>query len=239
MSDRFHFDLAPDEGFAGRLEADLQFLLPRVLELSNIGKDWETAFAGEQAMTLPLFMDRKKAKAAGINLVIPNSRDAILFLDLFEATLDIPVDDLSEFKTKLQAVESNLDLKVRGSLLTQLDSIVTMQTKPSVSAIGEVFIRRSLQHRLAAIAIGLRLYEKRHGKLPSELKDLTDLSLSLEQLSPSRNQSFGYRLEGTNATLWGGSFRDSFAIPSEPPKAATATEENYLLPFWTWELRTK
>lgn len=234
LKDAIRFDLLH--------EVDLRLLLPQILELSNFKKDWETAFAGERALALPLFIDRRKANAAGVTPVMSNSRDAILYIDLIESILDVPMDDLSEFKTRLQAIEANLEMKTKASFLAQLDSIMTKQTMPSGAALGEAFIRSALQHRLAAIAIGLRLYEKKHGKLPSELKQLSELSMDLQQVSPTKNRSFGYRLEGSNAKLWGGSLRDVFGIPEEPPMIApespdTGSPDREQAEFWTWELR--
>ena len=222
-------------------EADLNFLLPRTLALSNIGKDWETAFAGERALALPLFTDRKLAKSAGVFLPFANSRDAILYIDLIDSLLDQPTDDLQEFKARLRDVDNNLSSKRGISWLTQLDSIMTMQTAPAVSASGDAFIRRAIQHRIAALAIGLRLYEDRHGKLPSSLKDLSGLPMNLEQVSPSKVQSFGYSFEKPNARLWGGTFQDAFAIPTEPPKIDQGSEETDRTgaAFWSWELRSK
>ncbi len=222
-------------------ETDLLFLLPRVLTLTDIGKDWDTAFAGERALALPLFTDRKRARSAEVMLPFSNSRDAIFYIELIDAMLEEQADDLAEFKAKLKAVENNLGSKVRASWLSQLDSIMTMQTAPAVTAGGDAFIRRALQHRIAATAIGLRLHERRHGRFPGALKELADLPLNLDQVSPSKKQSFGYRLEGKNAKVWGGSFRDAFDIPPVPrviePNSTEADSTGAV--FWTWELRVE
>lgn len=233
LKDAIQFDVLNEE--------DLQFLLPRVLALSTIGKDWETAFAGERALALPLFGDRKKAKAAGTILVISNSRDAILYIDFIDELLEEPSDDLSAFEVRLKAVQNSLMQKVSANWLARIDSMMTSQTTPVVTSCGSAFIRRALQHRLAALAIGLRLYEKRHGGLPSELMELTHLPFNLEQVSPSKNQSFGYRRAATTAKLWGGNVNDAFAIPPEPPfldQDSLGNDPNGI-GFWTWELSRK
>ena len=211
---------------------DLQLLLPKTMELANIGKDWETAYAGERALALPVFTDIARAKAAGINAVFSNSRDAVFYIDLMERALEVPTEELTEFRARLQEVDSQLD---KRGLLAKLDSLTTMQIAPAVHACGDAFIRRALQHRIASLAIVLRLHEDTHGKFPSTLDELTEIK-KMESFSPSNSQRFGFRLEGSNAKLWGGSFRDAFFIPSEPPLISQEEPDTSGAEYWLWEL---
>ena len=220
-------------------EADLQSLLPKVMATINFGKEWEMAIAGERALALPVFADPKKARTVGVTSVPGRTRDALFYLDLTDGVLELPTNDLKEFKVKLQAVEAKMTEQAFANWITRFDSILTLQTTPAFAAAGDVFIRRALQHRMAALAIGLRLYEDRHGKLPNSLNDLSDLPMDLKPLGLTKVLSFGYRLEGSNAKLWGGSYQDVFSIPAEPPVIEVGEPDTSMKELWLWEFQVK
>jgi hypothetical protein len=94
-------------------------------------------------------------------------------------------------------------------------------------------------HRIAALAIGLRLYEARHSRFPSSLKELSSLPMDINQLAPSKERSFGYRPEGRDAKLWGSTTQDAFSISAEPPEVVAGEPANDGLTFWLWQLRAK
>ena len=220
-------------------EADLQSLLPKVMATIHFGKEWEMAIAGERALALPVFADPKKARTVGVTSVPGRTRDALFYLDLTDGVLELPTNDLKEFKVKLQAVEAKMTEQAFANWITRFDSILTLQTTPAFAAAGDVFIRRALQHRMAALAIGLRLYEDRHGKLPNSLNDLSDLPMDLKPLGLTKELSFGYRLEGSNAKLWGGSYQDVFSIPAEPPVIEVGEPDTSMKELWLWEFQVK
>ena len=218
-------------------ESDLQALLPRVLARITIGKEWETAIAGERALTFPIFTDSKKASAGRVTMIVPNKRDTLLFIDFTQELLEAPKGDLSEFNAALDRINQQLTNRIRTNWMNALDSMVTMQTVPSFQATGNAFVRRALQHRIAALAIGVRLFEDSHSRLPSSLKELSDLPMDIKQLSLSKDRTFGYCLEGGDAKLWGGTWIDAFAIPDEPADV-DSNEDNDVsgLRFWRWEI---
>lgn len=142
-----------------------------------------------------------------------------------------------EFKTKLADIESKLKAKAAESWLSRFDTILTLQITPAFNAAGDAFIRRALQHRIAALAIGIRIYEDRHGKFPKSLNDLSVLPMDVKQLMPTKDRTFGYRLESKNARLWGGTHQHMFSIPDEPPTIAAGEQDFDGKAFWTWEFR--
>ena len=220
-------------------EGDLKILLLKVLLDVNVGDEWKMTIAGERAMALPIFTDTTKARAAGIASIPGRSRDALLYLDLSEEVMEVSSENLREFKAKLLNMEEKIKAIGNANLLSQFDSIMTLQTLPAMGACGEAFIRRALQHRIAALAIGLRLYEDRNASLPTSLDALTEIPLDIKRLMPTNTSSFGFRKEGTRATLWGGSFRDSLTIAAEPHRAQTEGEDNLAKSnraMWLWEL---
>ena len=220
-------------------EADLQKLLPKILSAVKLNGDWKATIAGERGLTLPIFTDPKKAKALGITSVPSRARDALLYLDLTDEVLEIPVENLAELKAKLHDFELKFDKTAKAGLLAQFDSIITKQTFPSWRAVGDAFIRRAVLHQIAAIAIGLRMYEDQHASLPDSLEALSEIPLDIKLLTPTNNTSFGYRKDGGNAKLWGGSYNDPLTIAVEPHAAQTENEDDsakYSRKLFLWEL---
>ena len=151
--------------------------------------------------------------------------------------------DLDEFRIQLKKCESAaLDLMNSG-WLAKMDSALTAQAVPSIAAVGEAFVRRAVSHRLAAHGIGLRLYEDRHGTLPESLNELTELSLDLTQLKPPGGQPFGYRVDGTTATLWGFDrsrgihLSISESVPIDPPVTSKDQPDASENDQWVWNLK--
>jgi hypothetical protein len=219
--------------------AELQRLLPKVMAHISIGNEWQRVVAGERALALPVFTDPKKARSVGVPSVPGRSRDALFYLDLTDGVIELSANDLKEFKVKLQAVEANMKQRANAGWIARFDSILTLQTTPAFAAAGDAFIRRALQHRMAALAIGLRLYEDRHGKFPNSLNELSNLPMNLKPLELTKELSFGYRVEGGNAKLWGGSFQDAFSIPAEPPVIAFGEPDTTQKELWLWEFQLK
>ena len=218
-------------------ESDLLVLLPKVLASTTIGKEWQTAIAGERGTALLYFQNPKEAQLLDVRSFPARSRDGVFFIELMQEVLEIPNADIVEFKTKLADIESKLKAKASESWLSRFDTMLTLQITPAFSAAGDAFIRRALQHRIAALAIGLRLYEDRKGKLPASLNDLAELPMDLKALAPTKDRSFGYRRDGNNAKLWGGTFQDAFHIPTEPPAIVAGEPDNSGKEFWLWEFR--
>ncbi len=220
-------------------EVDLQSLIPKVMANINIGKDWEMMVAGERAIALPVFADPRKAKASGVASVPGRSRDALFYLDLIDRVIELPANDLKEFKNKLNDVEAKTTAQANANWIAKFDSILTLQTTPAFTAVADAFVRRALQHRMAAMAIGLRLYEDRHGKFPKSLNDLSDLPMDVKPLSPTKERAFGYLLDRSNAKLWGGSYQDAFTIPAEPPVVVVGEPDTFGKEIWLWEFQVK
>ena len=218
-------------------ESDLLDLLPKVLASTTIGKEWQTAIAGERGTALLYFQDPKQAQLLDVKSFPARSRDGLFYIELTQEVAEIPTEDIVEFKTKLADIESKLKAKASESWLSRFDTMLTLQITPAFSAAGDAFIRRALQHRIAALAIGLRLYEDRKGKLPASLNDLAELPMDLKALAPTKDRSFGYRRDGNNAKLWGGTFQDAVHIPTEPPAIVAGEPDNSGKKFWLWEFR--
>lgn len=218
--------------------ADLRALLPFVMAETQISPGWQNAMIGERAMMLPLFADASRM-GSSVPQIPGRSRDALYYLETIDQALEAPTQDISQYLAKLEEVEAQMTRLAQGNWLVKFDSILTQQLLPALSGAGNAFARKAVLHRLAAVAIGIRLYQREYGRFPSQLDDLAELSLELEALAPPGESSFGYRLDNAGATLWSYNLRTSSSLPSEPPNTEEGqpdAEENAL---WVWELRGK
>jgi len=218
-------------------ESDLRTLLPKVMAWINIGTEWSSSIAGELALSLPVFTDSKKAKAMGVVSIPGRARDAFFYIETSQRVLEIPTDRLDKIQAEMNSLQ--IEQEMKGGWIKTFDTLLTNQLMPDYAAAVNAMIRRALQHRMAAVAIGIRLYEDGHSKLPDSLGDLSEVNVDTIQLGPTEERSFGYQRNGTSAKLWGGSSQDLFSIPSEPhsptakPSAPALQADNDL---WLWNL---
>ncbi len=213
--------------------AELRKFLPSVLAQIEIGDTWRTGMIGERAFALPTFNNTVQVVGA----TIPGrSRDALLYLEFSQRAIELPTENLDEFRAAAQRLEYDLQQGIRSSLLRQLDSIMTSALIPAYSATADAHVRRAVQHRLAAIAIGLRLFEQQHGQFPASLAELSQLELGLEQLGPAVGKSFGYRVDSRGmAQVWSHNQREpGDAIPPQPYDTSDPESNNAM---WVWELK--
>ncbi len=213
--------------------AELRKLLPEVLKHTEIGDGWRTSMIGERAGALPSFSNT----SAAVGVSIPGrSRDALLYLEFAERAIDLPTENLDEFRAKAQQIEDDTKQRITGSWLSQLDSIMTATLMPALSAVGEAHVRRAVQHRMAAVAIALRLYQFQYDQFPASLQELAKLELGVEQLGPAADKAFGYRIDSRGiAQLWSHNLREpNDAIPTEPYDTTDPESSDAM---WVWELK--
>ena len=219
-------------------EKDLIALLPRILEGTNISPQWKIAMQGERGLMLPLFENPEMIDDM-FRWLPGRSTDTLCFLDLMEQVLSVPDGDFDQFRGGLEKIEQEFRLKNDGPLLQKFDSAITSMTTPAVAAAGSAYIREATQRRMAAISIGIRLYEKRNGKMPVSLDDLKSLELGELQLDPAAllppgGKPFGYRVEENQVLLWGFDFNQGSSTPAEPPSIADGAPNAAMNKLWIW-----
>jgi hypothetical protein len=226
-------------------ERDLMVLLPQILDGINIKPQWKIAIQGERAMMLPVFQHPERAAdSEGLRWLPGRSADTLHYLDFIEDVLAVPDNDFDEFRVGLDKVEQDLKKTFDGNLLQRFDSIMTAMMTPAVSAVGNAFIRNAVQHRMAALSIGIRLYEKRNGKMPTKLDDLKSLELGELTLDPAAllppgDKPFGYRVEDNQVLIWGFDVNQVSSTPSEPPPTADGIPNAETNRLWIWTLKTR
>jgi hypothetical protein len=193
---------------------DLQALLPRLIEESELHDEWQLMMEGERSTALPCFTEPQRAM--GGTVIPPRGWDCIIYLDLIakaEAIDTSSLDSLLSGARRLQAEfkESHL----HGGWLRTVDGIMTGAMAPALEALSEAIVQNRTNNRLAAHAVAVAIFRKSHGRWPA---DLSVLELPAADLSPPGGRPFGYRLEADDrACLWGFSLRLSQATPPEPP----------------------
>jgi hypothetical protein len=216
--------------------SDLQELIPLFQSRISIGGEYQAALVGERALALPFFRN-PAGRGVEARFAFNRAQDANVYLDVMNDLMAINCDDLDTFRQQIESRETIQQEKMRSGLLANLDAVLTSQILPSFSAFGDVLVRTAMMHRMATLAIGLRLYEDKHGKFPDSLAELAEFSFDASQLMPPGGKPFGYRLESDGAKLWGFSLRRAQSTPNSPPMdvpdEVAGSGENQL---WVWNL---
>lgn len=226
-------------------ERDLIALLPRVLDGINISPQWKIAMQGERAMMLPVFKHPELATDSETIRWLPGrSADTLHYLDFIEQVLAVPDGDFDQFRAGLSKVELELKSRLDGTVLQKYDSVMTAMMAPAVASAGNAFISDAVQHRMAALCIGIRVYEKRNTRMPSSLDELTslelgELNLDANSLLPPGGLPFGYRIEDDQVLLWGFDLNHAATTPREPPSTAEGESSAELNKRWIWTLKTQ
>ncbi len=221
-------------------EPDLQDLLARVRKQTEIGPGWRYALQGERAMMLSVFLDPSLAAGSlPVNQAFMppgRSHDALHFLDHMEGVLDLPTRDLDNFMAGLEYEEAELQRIASGGVLARLDSLLTSRLTPATAAVGKAFVRQATMHRLAALAIGVRLFERVHGRPPNTLVELQEFGLDPIQLSPPGKKPFGYVTDSQTSTIWGFDSALQKSTPDRLPKIDPSEANADRKKMWIWTL---
>ncbi|MFK7738418.1 MAG: hypothetical protein AB8B50_20505, partial [Pirellulaceae bacterium] len=104
------------------------------------------------------------------------------------------------------------------------------------SSIADSFVESPMKHRLAALAIGVRLAERRDGQVPASLAELVEkepLLPKLDKLKPIGGKPFGYLVNDSGAVLWGFAPRTAGETPNEIPDPSA---DDAKAGIWRWDL---
>ncbi len=199
--------------------ADLEALLPLLLEESKLDDTWQTAMRGERAISIPNFIDPNLTSTGASKTTIPpRGRDGILYLDLMAKAEQLETPDIDALRDAGKTMKRELDRLLRhGSWLTTIDGIMTGVMAPAFEPFAEALVRKLILCRLGAVAIKLELFRLATGELP---QNLDELELPRSDLMPPGHKPFGYqRASDGKATLWG--FSLMAGMPGEPVVTST------------------
>jgi len=230
--DGMALDLLKQGTQSGVLQSsELQQLLPEILAFTEVGDVWRRTLIGERGFALPAFQNTVPT----VGITLPGrSRDTLLYLEFSQRAIDLPTDDIDGFLRGSKQLQNDFQQSISGNWLAIYDSLMTGTLTPALNATSHAFARRAVQHRLAAVAIGLRLHQQQHGSFPQSLAELSQLKMGLEQLGPGAGKAFGYRLGmAGKAQLWSYNIRKESSVPLEPYDLSSRDGDD---PIWVWEL---
>ena len=216
---------------------DLERLLSKYKLETSIGKDWNVPLMGERGLAIPIFRD---PSAAGLTVphLLTRYSDANYYLDTLEPYQDLPHEDLDAFLSQLDDCDEKNRMLLDAGGFARLDTILTRQILPAYSQFGREIVGRVSFHRLAVLAIGVRLYEDRHGGMPQSLSDLSEFAIDAKELMPSGGKPFGYRIDGSEATLWGFVWGLKNRVSHVPPVTSRSDPYAELNDKWVWKLKS-
>lgn len=224
-------------------EKQLVALMNELKALDDFAGMYKLAIAGERAMAQPMFDDLSQFSddvgnvPSGIN---QRPVDALASLDVMAQGETLPDDDLTAFLRGAVAIDEEFSRQMeQANWLKKLDTVLTALTVPALGAAGKAFVRSAMEIRIAKVAIGVRLYEKRNGSLPESLEQLTveNIGVDLNPIDPVGGKPFGYRVSGDKAELWGFNPESpDDSTPDQPTDPESLSENDSFLEYWTWNL---
>lgn len=200
---------------------------------------WQLGIAGERALLLPAFVDTDRylgEDARPFSLPLPwRARDELSFLQLTNRSAELPTEDLAKFRDANQALNEELgQLFRKGNWTTHFDNMITNLVLPAYGAYGEALVQREMRCRLAVLAIGVREYQAKFGKLPDALEDLSQIGIDATKLTPPGGKPFGFRKLDSSVALWGFQSRTIESTPDDPPDI-TAPDHQWDR-MWLWQM---
>lgn len=209
----------------------LRVLDSKVLPNCEIGDKWQRVMVEEMALSLPLFSNPAMTMDKPGQVLPARGHDAIHFIELMKSSIQVPTEDLNQFMDGVLGLEDQMESLTSG-VWGKIDCILTGLISPAFSMLACVFINDAQNHRLARVAISLRIYARTQGKLPTELKELPGYELLAK---PAGERPFGYRVEEDQAILWGNRFSEKQrSVEATPPKKDQPEQVNYSLLIWTF-----
>ncbi len=221
---------------------EIEMLLPQVLEGTTVGDAWRMGMIGERALALPVIRGDSVEEGYPVSSLPFRSSDANYYLDITDRMIEISSDDPVELYNAARKLDDELGLeRANMSLLEMFDTMLSTSVVPSLSNVAVVHSTSAFQNRLAALAMGARLYEYQHGELPEKLVDVVEYGADSAELMPPGGQPFGYRRdESGSAVLWGFEVSASTqgAVPQSPPVKAASQPNSTLEERWIYRLRS-
>lgn len=217
---------------------DAQRLLARLQARTPWHTLWRVGINSERGALLPAFEHPRAYLGNERNPFINmpwRARDQLEFLTITETMLSLPINNLDDFRNECRKQNSEIENKLRHpSLTASFDNAITGYLLPAYGAYGEAIVQREMRFRLAELAIGVRLYQHKTGKLPVALDDLKEVGVDPTKLKPPGGKPFGFRKLEASVALWGFQSRNTESTPDDPPSLSEGNHQWDRM--WSWQL---
>lgn len=217
---------------------DIARLLREYEAKTTAGTVWKRSIIGERGMAMPVFSDPSRLGNSSAMAWFRNN-DANSALDIYERAIEASAEDPEELLTNTQALDTWMEEQFGSmNLLERFDNALSQMLTPAMAAGGRAFARTVVQHRLAIVAGGVRMFEQETGKFPEDLSELSKYGIDPSQLQPPGGKPFGYRVEDGEAVVWGFPITvgDVSSTPEEPPSLAPGERNRAINELWVWRL---
>ncbi|MEL6896136.1 MAG: hypothetical protein AAFP90_08555, partial [Planctomycetota bacterium] len=177
--DGIKIDLLKDALENNALDAEgLKQLLPSILSQANINDMVKRSFISERAFGLIVFQTGSFGAEEGKKSLHPfHGTDSLSYLEAIDQVFDVlpkddePIRDLGRFRKEMDAASARVnDEFEQRSMLQRIQRPLSGLVMPSFDAVTNAAAGNAQQHRMAAIAIAIRIHEKENATLPSNLK---------------------------------------------------------------------
>ncbi len=128
---------------------------------------------------------------------------------------------------ELESIQVDWNQSVRSNILAKIDNRLSSELISDFDRVGSRFIQLVMKYRMTAIAVGLRVYQKRFTEFPSSLDELQRVGIAPSELQTFANASFSYERKPTNVRLFDED--ESWLPPSDVNSSSGNTR-------WDWKL---
>jgi hypothetical protein len=168
-------------------------------------------------------------------------RVALRYVEIFETASQFPTEDLMQWRLLMAGLEQPAN---PGTFLAGRTNRLVSAFMPSFSAYTGAQIRHKMASNMSLLAIAIRQFEHKQGRLPTELSQLSEFDIDLSKFHMVDGNIPAYRLLTTSQTtestavLWGFNPQPTAenANPSLLPEPPLPSEEGYNA-IWLWEFK--
>ena len=210
----------------------------RLPAFEETAEAYTLSMRAERGSILPLFndpalVDDEFGDVTGrIGWSLQRSCDAVFYLNQMDKLLRLPEGGIEHMISGGE--EWNRGLRrytEEGHILGKLDKLLTLLLLPAMGKVAYGFAQDAEASNLARLAIEVRLFRSREGRLPASIDEL---QLDPESIRSAGDRPFGFRLDESGVTVWGvDRVSDSEIIREIPDEPDWAAEQEFKQWVWT------
>ena len=215
---------------------ELQFAL-------SLFDDYETIYrkvaVNERAFSIDAIRSRSRFIETNWILVGSWPSAGRLMLQYYDSMLDVPASPTLDFmkSTAFRDWEFGQEFEQR-TWLAKRDTVIALQTTVALHKFAQYLVEQESLARLAQLALIIRSFESRTGRLPSDLAELALLETDLSRFHSYLRIPFQYQLSDSGeAMLWGPDpahwtlYEESSEVPLPIPTGGEIEDNK-----WLWVL---
>ena len=220
-------------------EEDLEALLTRLASEPSAMERLPQMIRGERAAVMEAMQNPSQyvdsfggsgAQQALMTLLgRASSRDTYHLLQYYDDIEALDVSNIDRLVKQAAQIDEAIRLQIRSAgVLEMNDWRISSLLLPAVEAMVNALVRDVVQDRFTRHALAIRLYQKRQGRFPATLSDLSEIDFDSNEFLPWGGKPFGYRVEEGDAILWATTPKDGSSTSQNPPAIDSQTGDQEL-----------